>query len=217
MIADVGAPPPRTFSREAHAGCLSFELSSGRSHIVVNCGAPGFGDDNTAMAARSTAAHSTATVADASSCRFAGRGTRDALGVRLGAWLGAGVLSGPRDVKTEPGNRPARAHAGRHARRLQGRLRVDPRAAVAPRQVRRSSRLARPFPGSELPSGRHCRYVALPSPSRVKATRSQDECSAMLLLARPRAWRSTPRACLSSSPTACSSPPPCRGAPSRSS
>ncbi len=103
MIADVGAPPPRAFSREAHAGCLSFELSSGLSQIVVNCGAPGFGDDNTVVAARSTAAHSTATVADQSSCRFAGPGTRDALGTRLGAWLGAGILSGPRNVKAERG------------------------------------------------------------------------------------------------------------------
>src|SRR5690606_33224990 len=43
VIADTGIPPPPEMSQAAQAGCLSFELSSGRSHFVVNCGVDTFG------------------------------------------------------------------------------------------------------------------------------------------------------------------------------
>ena len=35
---DTGPPPPPNVSQDAHAGCLSFELSAATSRIVVNCG-----------------------------------------------------------------------------------------------------------------------------------------------------------------------------------
>lgn len=110
VTCDVGAPPPLSQSRNAGAGCLSFELSSGAQRIVVNCGMPASGDELRRMA-RSTAAHSTATVADTSSCRFLGE-TPGPWGARLAtAWLlkrrGPVVLSGPGPVaverRTEPG------------------------------------------------------------------------------------------------------------------
>jgi len=107
VIADTGRPPPAAFSGEAHAGCLSFELTAGASRIVVNCGAPR-GTGQVPVATRSTAAHSTATVHDASSCHFAGAGDDLSLGSRLGRWIGAPILSGPQDVqvsrKTENGD-----------------------------------------------------------------------------------------------------------------
>jgi uncharacterized heparinase superfamily protein len=188
MIADVGAPPPRAFSRDAHAGCLSFELSSGRSHIVVNCGAPGFGDSSTAMAARSTAAHSTATVADASSCRFAGRTIRNALGVRLGAWLGAGVLSGPREVKAERGTDQrgltlAASHDGYKADygMIHERLWHLDKQGVRLDGLDRfheASPNAAPLPVT-------LRFHLHPD---VKASRSQDGRTAMLLLPSGETW-----------------------------
>ena len=70
LIMDTGAPPPASVSNEAHAGCLSFELSSGQSRIIINCGMPSTGRDNWRSFARSTAAHSTLTYHEASSCRF---------------------------------------------------------------------------------------------------------------------------------------------------
>jgi uncharacterized heparinase superfamily protein len=70
LIIDTGPPPPPNVSHEAHAGCLSFELSSGTSRIVINCGMPSTGRDNWRAFARSTAAHSTLTFHDASSCQF---------------------------------------------------------------------------------------------------------------------------------------------------
>jgi uncharacterized heparinase superfamily protein len=70
IIADVGPPPPPVLSRDAHAGCLSFELSSGTHRIIVNCGIPSIGRDNWRTFARSTPAHSTLTYHDQSSCEF---------------------------------------------------------------------------------------------------------------------------------------------------
>jgi uncharacterized heparinase superfamily protein len=93
VIMDTGPPPPPNVSHEAHAGCLSFEFSSGPSRIVINCGMPSTGRENWRAFARSTAAHSTLTFADISSCQF----------VELSAMKkflqGAPVVSGPEIVE----------------------------------------------------------------------------------------------------------------------
>ena len=91
VIMDAGATPPQAYSGRAHAGCLSFELSEGMNRIVVNCGAPPPGGDPWRQAARSTAAHSTLTIADTSSCRFVAADG-------IGAMLGTPVLAGPEHV-----------------------------------------------------------------------------------------------------------------------
>lgn len=98
VLVDVGAPPAAEFSREAHAGCLSFEMSVGPTRLIVNCGAPRPGSGQSALAARSTAAHSTVTVGDVSSCHFAGTSSAGPVNQRLGRFLGSPVLSGPRLV-----------------------------------------------------------------------------------------------------------------------
>lgn len=70
IIADVGPPPLPELSNEAHAGCLSFELSSGTHLVIVNCGAPGPADRDWRLNARSTLSHSTVVVNNASSSRL---------------------------------------------------------------------------------------------------------------------------------------------------
>ena len=70
MLMDSGGPPPINVSQEAHAGCLSFELSHGLQRIVVNCGLPGTNRGTWRQVARATAAHSTVVFNDTSSCRF---------------------------------------------------------------------------------------------------------------------------------------------------
>lgn len=74
LIADTGLPPPLALSRNAHAGTLSFELTAGDARLVVNCGVPGDGHAGRRLAARKTAAHSTASVGGASSARFVSNG-----------------------------------------------------------------------------------------------------------------------------------------------
>jgi len=88
VIADVGRPPPARYSAGAHGGCLSFEFSTGRVAIVINCGVPAMHRASWRREARKTAAHSTASVANRSSVRL-GRGIYS-LGL---------VLSGPRRVE----------------------------------------------------------------------------------------------------------------------
>jgi uncharacterized heparinase superfamily protein len=94
VIIDTGSPPPPNVSQEAHAGCLSFEMSSGPSRIVINCGMPSTGRDNWRAFARSTAAHSTLTCHATSSCQF----------VELSAMKrflqGAPIVSGPVNVES---------------------------------------------------------------------------------------------------------------------
>jgi len=70
LLMDTGRLPPVSVSQEAHAGFLAFEFSSKHNRIVVNCGLPTTGRDNWRQVARATAAHSTVTFNDTSSCRF---------------------------------------------------------------------------------------------------------------------------------------------------
>ncbi|MGI9408301.1 MAG: heparinase II/III family protein, partial [Hyphomicrobiaceae bacterium] len=67
VMMDVGVPPPYDASIHAHAGCLSFEMSSGTCPIIVNCGAPGPADQDWRPLSRGTAAHSTLVLNDTSS------------------------------------------------------------------------------------------------------------------------------------------------------
>ncbi len=94
VIIDAGAPPPPSISQDAHAGCLSFELSSGPSRIVVNCGMPTTGRDNWRAFARSTAAHSTLTYHDTSSCQFVEFSAMKRL------LHGSPIVSGPSEVES---------------------------------------------------------------------------------------------------------------------
>jgi uncharacterized heparinase superfamily protein len=67
LIADTGPPAAGILSRTAHAGCLSFEMSSGRHRFIVNSGSPKFAGRRYVQMARTTAAHSTVTLNDTSS------------------------------------------------------------------------------------------------------------------------------------------------------
>ncbi|MCB1523642.1 MAG: heparinase II/III family protein, partial [Rhodoblastus sp.] len=71
VIVDAGPPPPGPYSLDAHAGCLSFEMSSSLQRIVVNCGTPAVGGPSAREAARQTAAHTTLVLDDVSFCRIA--------------------------------------------------------------------------------------------------------------------------------------------------
>jgi uncharacterized heparinase superfamily protein len=70
LVMDTGKAPPLALSQEAHAGCLSFELSWNLSRLVVNCGLPAVNRENWRQVARATPAHSTVTFNETSSCRF---------------------------------------------------------------------------------------------------------------------------------------------------
>ena len=93
VIMDTGAAPPTAFSDRAHAGCLSFEFSSENQRLIVNCGSPNDSRANMRDAARSTAAHSSLTLADTSSCHFGAEGKKRSLEGK--------IVSGPTKVQVK--------------------------------------------------------------------------------------------------------------------
>ena len=99
VIADVGAAPPFEAARNAQAGCLSFEMSSGRHHFIVNSGMDPRGAEEFKILARATAAHSTAVVGDGSSAATA-------VPQRLRHWYGSQIVQGPPDVVTKRSDMP---------------------------------------------------------------------------------------------------------------
>ncbi len=98
LLMDSGRPPPIAVSQEAHAGCLSFELSWKAHRLVVNCGLPAASKENWRQVARATAAHSTVTLNETSSCQFFdSRWFRRLL-------FGIPIVGGPRHIGVERGH-----------------------------------------------------------------------------------------------------------------
>jgi uncharacterized heparinase superfamily protein len=91
VLMDTGGPPPPEVSADAHAGCLAFEFSARQQRIVVNCGMPGNSKENWRQVARATAAHSTVTFNDTSSCRFLES-------VAFRRLFGVPIVDGPQNV-----------------------------------------------------------------------------------------------------------------------
>jgi len=90
LIADTGPPPKGILSSQVHAGCLSFELSSGANCFIINAGAPVVSHTHYADFARMTAAHSTMVLDDRSSLKFS-----------HSPFLGPIVTGGVRRVRVE--------------------------------------------------------------------------------------------------------------------
>ena len=70
VILDGAPPPAAELSRDAGAGALAFEMSSGGSPVIVNAGAPGPADQDWRTQSRGTAAHSTLVLNETASSRL---------------------------------------------------------------------------------------------------------------------------------------------------
>lgn len=73
ILADVAPPPPLALAGQACAGCLSFEMSTGREALLVNGGTPAPAHERSTAAARGTASHNTLMLGGQSSAKL----TRD--------------------------------------------------------------------------------------------------------------------------------------------
>ena len=184
LIVDTGAPPPVPLSQEAHAGCLAFELSKGNQRIVINCGMPATSRESWRQVARATAAHSTATVNEASSCRFLDPGTFKRL-------LGVPIVAGPSQINVEreereDGSLLRAAHdgySGRYAVIHQRTLMVGQDGSRLDGEDEFSfSRRA--SPGSQ-PDEFALRFHLHPS---IKASRLNDAHGVMLILPNREVW-----------------------------
>ena len=185
LIVDAGQPPPLALSYEAHAGCLSFELSSKNHRIVVNCGLPGTSRETWRHVARASAAHSTVIFNDTSSCRFL---TAES----LRSLLGAPILSGPADVQVSRQERDngmtlRLSHDG-YASRFgvvhQRMLRLSPDG----RRLDGEDVFA-PAHGESLPARRGDNFaVRFHLHPLVKASRHSDGHGVMLVLPSKEVW-----------------------------
>ncbi len=70
LLCDHGPPPILPLTREAHAGFLSFEMSSGDATMIINCGAPTPEFEDWRLFSRTTPAHSTLSLEDDSLAEF---------------------------------------------------------------------------------------------------------------------------------------------------
>lgn len=93
LIADAGKAPPFEFATEAHAGCLSFELSAGARLIFVNGGAPAPADQEWRAQARATASHNALAIGEMSSARLVHHRSLEAM-------LGGTPIRGPQHVES---------------------------------------------------------------------------------------------------------------------
>jgi uncharacterized heparinase superfamily protein len=185
VLMDTGRPPPFAVSQEAHAGCLAFEFSAKPNRIVINCGLPIVGRDNWQQSARATAAHSTATLNDTSSCRFLeSRAIRHML-------QGVPIVGGPRTIAVAREEHPngimlRTSHDG-YAELFNV---VHHRTIVLSHDGQKldGEDLFTPARGETLRAGRDqfaLRFHLHPS---IKANRLADGHSAMLLMPNKEVW-----------------------------
>jgi uncharacterized heparinase superfamily protein len=183
LIMDTGQPPPPSVSHEAHAGCLSFEFSSGVSRLVINCGMPSTGRESWRAFARNTPAHSTLTYHDTSSCQF----------VRFSAVKkflhGAPIVAGPVNVESfretvANGELLTTSHDGYAARFGVLHRRV---LLISPDGSRLDGEdTVSPAPGARVKQTDYVlRFHLHPS---VKASRLSDARGAMLVLPNREVW-----------------------------
>lgn len=185
VIVDTGPAPPPNVSDEAHAGCLSFEMSSGTNRIVVNCGIPTTGRDNWRSFARGTAAHSTVAYRETSSCQFV---ERSAVKKFL---KGAPIVSGPSSVENyrevvADGTMLTTSHDGYLSRFNVVHRRVLMLAADGAR-LDGEDTLAPP-PGGRIKGGEAGYAVRFHLHPAVKASRLDDARGVMLVLPSREVW-----------------------------
>ncbi len=185
VLMETGHPPPISVSQDAHAGCLSFELSVKQQRIVVNCGLPATSRESWRQAARATAAHATVTFNDTSSCRFI-----ESSAVKH-MMHGIPMIGGPREVtvareETTSGVVVRTSHNGYadifnivHHRVLMlapDGQRLDGEDTFVPAK------------GDSLPAGRDQFAVRFHLHPSVKANRLADGRSAVLMMPNKEAW-----------------------------
>ena len=87
ILFDAGSIPPKGFDKNYHASPLAFELSIRKERLIVNCGHAGklSGDKTLGWALRTSAAHSTVTVADKSAIEIGPNGSVSRRVKKLGA------------------------------------------------------------------------------------------------------------------------------------
>jgi uncharacterized heparinase superfamily protein len=185
ILLDTGRVPPMALSQEAHAGCLSFEFSAKQNRIVVNCGLPLTSRESWRQVARATAAHSTATLNDTSSCRFIESGPLKRM------LAGTPMIGGPREIavareEQENGTVLRTSHDG-YAEIFNV---IHQRVLLLSNDGQRldGEDVFTPARGETVAAGRDQFAVRFHLHPAVRATRLADGHSAMLLMPSKEVW-----------------------------
>jgi uncharacterized heparinase superfamily protein len=186
VMMDTGRVPPLEVSQEAHAGFLSFELSSQLNQIVVNCGMPAVGRENWGDVARATAAHSTVTFNDMSAADFIDPG------VFKRVLLGVPMAGGPHrvEVTREDHSNGVLLRASHDAYRDRFGI-VHHRALMLTADGNRldGEDYFMPAEGNSLPSNEQDQFaVRFHLHPAVKANRLTDGHGAMLMMPSKEVW-----------------------------
>jgi uncharacterized heparinase superfamily protein len=185
IVMDTGRPPPLALSQEAHAGCLAFELSCRQNRIVVNCGLPITSRENWRQVARATAAHSTVTFNDTSSCGFIESGPIRRM------LAGTPLVGGPRVVEVAREEQPEgivlRASQDGYAELFNV---VHHRTLMlsSDGQKVEGEDVFTPSKGETIPAGRDQFALRFHLHPAIKANRLADGHSAMLLMPSKDMW-----------------------------
>ena len=86
IAMDVGSSPNSKYSQDYQSGALSFEIISNGKKLITNCGYYKKNNQNLNEISKSSAAHSTLTIDDNSSCKFTKR--KDKLILKAGLKVG---------------------------------------------------------------------------------------------------------------------------------
>ncbi len=188
VLMDTGTAPPIAVSTEAHAGCLSFELSTRQNRIVVNCGLPATSRDSWRQVARSTAAHSTVTLNDASSCRFVESGP-------VKSFLsGAPIVGGPQRVTADRSEQEgATVLRTSHDGYVPSFDIIHQRSLMIAADGRRidGEDVFSPAVGNAIAAGHDQFAIRFHLHPSVKANRLSDAHGAMLVMANKEVWTFT--------------------------
>ncbi len=188
LISDIRPAPASSVSMGAHAGFLSFEMSSGNSPMIVNCGSPPPDHDAWRLFARSTAAHSTLAFEDSSSAAFASSGANGS------EVAGDAALTGPANAQATfadqgdnfriKGSHDGYAEFGvSHARQLL----IAPNGALISSEDKLSAPVGLKSPEGDLIAGFYAiRFHLHPS---VRATLAPDGQSVTLALGNGETWK----------------------------
>jgi len=185
LLMDTGGPPPLEVSADAHAGCLAFEFSSKQQRIIVNCGMPAAGRENWRQVARATAAHSTVTFSDTSSCRFLDSASFRRL-------FGVPIIDGPHQVTVARDNEDRatvlRAMHDGYAERF-GILHERLVSLSADGNTLNGEDVFLPAAGNVSPGGAEDRFaVRFHLHPAIRASRQSDGHGAVLLLPNKDIW-----------------------------
>jgi uncharacterized heparinase superfamily protein len=185
ILMDTGVAPPLAASLDAHAGCLSFEFSAKHARIVVNCGMSVTNRENWRQVARATAAHSTATLNDTSSCSFVESGpVRHML-------KAVPMVGGPRAVKVEREEQPEGTLIRASHDGYAGLFNLIHRRVLLlakDGQKLDGEDLFIPAKGDTLPAGQDQFAIRFHLHPSIKANRLADGHSAMLIMPNKDVW-----------------------------